>query len=467
MFANFVRTRRLLRGGRMREVSEIAWARDGLSNDIHMTIRRMINLLIADLCAQGERGAIGRSTATTAGLQIAITMISFGSSLLYARVMGPHDFGLYAYVTAWTALLTVPVSLGMQSYLVREGAVRSGIQRKLRRWADARVLIAGTLAGCLLIAASFVPAAGQARMLFLIASPIPLLAALGQVRQGLLCSLKLVATSQWPLMFGPLLMALTMLGLWQWQTSLDPWEVTLAALAAVALILVIGHVQLNRVTTSDPAAPLPPLHLRAALPFMVMGVLFLVHDRADIVLLGMLRGPHDTGVYAIVARGSATVAFLAATVDMVVAPRFAAMHRNGDLAAMQKLLTSAARRVFLLSLPLAIFFLIAAHPLLRFLYGAPYGDGATALRILTIGYLSILFTGSTTSLANMTGHERLTLYSVITSVVANILLNLVLIPIYGMNGSAVATALSFFLYNGMQWAWVRTRLGLRPGVIGF
>lgn len=398
---------------------------------------------------------------------MAATIASFGTSLLYARVMGPHDFGLYAYVTAWTALLTIPVALGLQSYLVREGSGRPGSQLALRRWADSRVLVAGLLTGCLLLAAAAFPAIGKARLLFVIASPLPLLAALAQVRQGLLCSMKLVATSQWPLAFGPLIMLLTMFGLWLWRGGLTAWEAMAAAVAAAAVILVIGQVQLARATRSRPAITRPPVHLRAALPFMVLGVLFLAHDRADIVLLGILRGPHDTGIYAIVARGGATVAFLAAVVDMIVAPRFAAMHRNDDRAAMQRLLTAAARRVFVISLPLAVLFLAAPRSLLEFLYGHPYGDGATALRILTIGYLSVLFTGSTASLANMTGHEHLTLYSVIASVVVNIILNLVLIPAYGINGSAAATAISLFLYNAIQWTWIRTRMGLRPGVLGF
>jgi len=431
-----------------------------------MSLRTMFNSLTADLFSRGERGAMVRSTLITAAFQVTAAAISFGSSLLYARVMGPHDYGLYAYVIAWATLLTIPVALGMQSYLVREGARHPGSQVQLRRWADSRVLVAGILTGCLLIAASFVPATGKAGPLFLIASPIPLLGALSQVRQGLLCSVKLVATSQWPLMLGPLLMALTMLSIWLWKDHLEPWEVMTAALGASLLILITGQAQLSRATKGQFSHRPTTLRLRAALPFMAMGVLFLVHDQADIIMLGTLHGAHETGIYAIVARGSAKVVMLAAAVDLIVAPRFAAMHRSGDIAGMQKLLTSAARRVFLLTLPLVLLFLVAARPLLTFLYGQSYASGAMALRILTVGYLSVLLAGSTSPITNMSGHERLTLYSAAASVAANILLNLALIPKFGMNGSATATAISLFLYNSLQWNWLRTRLKLRPGVFG-
>jgi O-antigen/teichoic acid export membrane protein len=46
-------------------------------------------------------------------------------------------------------------------------------------------------------------------------------------------------------------------------------------------------------------------------------------------------------------------------------------------------------------------------------------------------------------------------------------LNLVLIPVLGMNGSAIATAVSLVLFSGLQWYWVRSRIGLRPSALGF
>ncbi len=85
---------------------------------------------------------------------------------------------------------------------------------------------------------------------------------------------------------------------------------------------------------------------------------------------------------------------------------------------------------------------------------------------VVLGFLSIVIAGSTAVVANMTGHERLTLYSVGVSVTVNIVLNLVLIPVLGMNGSAIATAVSLVLFNGLQWYWVRSRVGLRPSAFG-
>ena len=423
-------------------------------------------LVFADILSRGERGVMTRSAGITAALLLATTAISFGSSLLYARVLGPHGFGLYAYVTAWTTLLTIPATMGLPSYLMREGAGRPGALRELRRWADMRVLVCGGVILAILAAAYWLPMAGRARLLFLIAAPLPLLAALGQVRQGLLRALHFVATSQWPLAFGPLILVLTMFVLWLVRGTLHPWEVMTAAVAATFLVFIVNQVQLNRVTRQRSGGDRPRPSLRAALPFMVMGMLFLINDRADIILLGSLRGPHDVGIYAIVARGAAFVAFVVTTVDMVIAPRVATFYRTGERQALQRLLTASARRTLLLSLPLAILFLVAAVQLLHFFYGNAYIEGAMALRILTVGYLFMLVAGFTTVTVNMTGHERFTLYSAGVTVGLNILLNFLLIPDFGMNGSAIATSASLLVFNGLQWFWVRRLIGFRPTVLG-
>ncbi len=64
-----------------------------------MYLHRLLHTLRTDLYAGTERSAMTRSAAVTAGLQLVATIVTFGSSLLYARVLGPHGFGLYAYVT--------------------------------------------------------------------------------------------------------------------------------------------------------------------------------------------------------------------------------------------------------------------------------------------------------------------------------------------------------------------------------
>ena len=77
-----------------------------------------------------------------------------------------------------------------------------------------------------------------------------------------------------------------------------------------------------------------------------------------------------------------------------------------------------------------------------------------------LGQLVNAATGSVASLLNMTGHERDTMQSAFVGAVTNIVLNVTLTPLWGMNGAAAATAATLIIWNTMMWYKVRTRIGI-------
>ena len=432
-----------------------------------MRPRRLLHILRTDFRADTERGRMMRSAGVTAVLKIGGTFIAFGASLVYARALEPHGYGLYAYVIAWAAMLTIPAGLGLPAYLVREGAKASGSLRWLFKWAGKRMLVSGFFSGILLACAVLLPQAAGARWLFVIAAPLPLLNNLNSVQRSLLQARGWIARAQWPmLIFGPALMLMALTALWLWRGSLDPVELVAAMTCSALLPLGINHIQLRRATSRSGAGEPASVRVRAALPFMWLGMLYLLNNRTDLIMLGTLRGAHDAGIYAVAARAGELVTFFLLAANMVLAPRVARLYQEGDIALLQRLLSAATRRVFLFSAPLAVLFIVAAHPLLNYLYGAAYSDGAIALQILAGAQLVNVLAGSTGTVLNMTGHERLSMWGVGLSVVLNVVLNATLIPFYGIAGAAIATATSLVAWNILLWYWIRRHLHLRPSAFG-
>lgn len=433
-----------------------------------MRPRRLFNILRDDLRTDTERGQLVRSAGVTAGLKIGATLIAFGASLVYARTLEPHDYGLYVYVIAWASLLTIPAGLGFPAYLVREGAKAPASLRWLLAWADGRVLVSGLLSGALLACAVFLPQAAGARWLFVIAAPLPLLNNLGDVRAALLQALGWVARSQWPkFILGPALMLALLAGLWLWQGRLYPVELVAAMIVAALVPILVNQLQFRRAAPRASTENLPSARVRAALPFMWLGMLYMVNNRTDLIMLGSINGAHDAGIYAIAARAGELVTFFMMAANMTLGPRIARLYHEGERDLLQRLLTAAVRRVALLSAPVAILFIVAAHPLLYYLYGPAYAKGAMALQILAGAQLFNVVAGPTGNILNMTGHERFTAIGVGASVVLNVVLNGALIPFYGVNGAAIATASSLLFWNILLWYWLRRRLDLNPSAFGF
>jgi O-antigen/teichoic acid export membrane protein len=68
--------------------------------------------------------------------------------------------------------------------------------------------------------------------------------------------------------------------------------------------------------------------------------------------------------------------------------------------------------------------------------------------------------GSVAQLLNMTGHERDMARGVVIAAISNIVLNAVLIPPFGMQGAAIATATTLLIWNYLLYRDVKYRLGI-------
>ena len=70
--------------------------------------------------------------------------------------------------------------------------------------------------------------------------------------------------------------------------------------------------------------------------------------------------------------------------------------------------------------------------------------------------------GTTARLLAMTGHQKAVMVSTVGSGVAAVVLNLLLVPAYGVAGAAAATAAALVLANGSSLVFVHRNLGFWP-----
>ena len=93
------------------------------------------------------------------------------------------------------------------------------------------------------------------------------------------------------------------------------------------------------------------------------------------------------------------------------------------------------------------------------LFGHDYGSGATALTILSLGMLVLTGTGSNGIALLMAGRSSWSLAISATSLAVNLTLNLLLIPHLGIDGAAVAWAVTVLVNNGVTavlvWKFIR------------
>lgn len=419
----------------------------------------LLKALKNDFRTDTERGKLLRSSGLTAGMKIGATLIALLASLLYARALGPNGFGAYAYVAAWVTILTIPAGLGLPQYLIREVARCPQSIFWLLRWTDDRLFVAGLITALLMTGAAFIPGGRDTRWLFIVAAPIPLLSNLSASRSALLQAQGRIASSQWPqALIAPLVMLCSLALLWLWQRELRPIEL-IGAMTGCALIpLIISSIQLKNSSHLEGLEPSSNVSIRNTMPFMLLAGLYILNNRVDLIMVGSISGAHDTGVYAIASRVAMLTPFVAEAANITLAPRVSQLYHTGQTILLRRMLRAATWRYTLITAALAVLLIVAAHPLIGYLYGTEYHASATPLQILVIGYFIRVALGSAGTVLTMTGREKAVAYNMLFAVVINIVMNGLLISRYGSIGASIATAFSLVLSQVLLWRQAHRQL---------
>ncbi|MGB3633069.1 MAG: polysaccharide biosynthesis C-terminal domain-containing protein, partial [Rubrobacteraceae bacterium] len=137
----------------------------------------------------------------------------------------------------------------------------------------------------------------------------------------------------------------------------------------------------------------------------------------------------------------------------------------GDMRRMQRMITKSVRLVLVSSLLIA-FTLITFRDFFLGLFGSEFTQGGAVLTILSIGLVVNAATGSVGTLLIMTNHERDVVLGLAIGALTNIILCFALIPGWGAEGAAIATAVSTGLWNILLAVFVYRRLGIHATALG-
>lgn len=201
--------------------------------------------------------------------------------------------------------------------------------------------------------------------------------------------------------------------------------------------------------------------MRTALPLMVVSSMSLVIMWSDVIIIGVFKTPEDVGTYTPAARTALLISLGLVAIANVVQPRLAVLFNSGDFVGLEQVARNTSLLGTMVGLP-ALLVIEVAAPWLMSLFGPEFEVGATALRILALGQFVNVSVGSTGVLLTMSGRERYYQRTMTLGALANIVLNVTLIPILGINGAAIATALSTGGVNLANLTWVRKTMDIQP-----
>jgi len=216
--------------------------------------------------------------------------------------------------------------------------------------------------------------------------------------------------------------------------------------------------------------------LKVSLPLMLAQAVHFIMSWTDKLMLGILDSPDvisgistnsaQIGVYHTAFKLSmfATIGLMA--IKSIASPKFAELFKKEDFASLKKVTQQSTKLIFWTTLPLVIIFISFSEYIMG-LFGEEFTVGVFAFIILSIGRVIVSFSGAAGNLLQMCGRQVIFMNVAVIGSVINIILNFTLIPIYGINGSAIATMVSLVSFNLLLVYFVKKEFGFYTFYIPF
>ncbi len=182
-------------------------------------------------------------------------------------------------------------------------------------------------------------------------------------------------------------------------------------------------------------------------PLMITGFLGAALVWTDTIFIGIFKSEVDVGIYnAAFIIASALMIFWLSFGDIFY-PIISELYAKRAKASIRKIFEVASRWIFILVLPIFIFVLAFPTRTLSITFGQNYLEASVPLVILIMGYFfATLFGLSEQGLRTFKKTKFLGI-STTFALVGNIILNIILIPLYGIVGAAIATTLSLIILS--------------------
>lgn len=421
-------------------------------------------------------------------IQVFSMGLNFLIGIVLARLIGAEGYGIFTYAFTLLSVTCTIATFGMDDLLVREVSMFQSRHRlkaikAIMKWTVQRALFFSALISVIfLLMANFsdIVTDGKRPVYNIISLGIPVFS-LVMILQAVQRGLHRVIPGQLPeKVIRPVTFIFLVSLLYLYDKTLLPEHpflvimLNILAYAAALFVLIVQILKMNKSSgTASKTQDLAGIDsttnhktawLKSSFYFFIATLVASINVRADILMLGWMKADADVGIYNAAARFSDLAAFALLILTPIIAPSLSRLFALNEKEKLQQLVSKAAKANFIFALMVTVFLIIWGNFPLK-IFGDEFTAGYYAMLLLCGGQLITTFAGPAGNILLMTGFEKLAFYSGLAGTIINITLNLVLIPRYGINGAAAATAVSLFAWNGLQTFFVFRKLKINPTVV--
>jgi len=187
--------------------------------------------------------------------------------------------------------------------------------------------------------------------------------------------------------------------------------------------------------------------LKTSIPLALAVIFNFLYDKIDVLIIASLKNYTEVGYYnvgyGIYKASNITFTFL------LTAGLTRVSYLSKRPAAVKLFFWKYLKILFWISLIINILLLTGAEPIIELLYTSKFQASIPVLQILSFSVFALAANNLTGTILNGTKNYRANMYITLSGLIINIIMNLFLIPAYGIIGAVFATLITeYFIFFG-------------------
>jgi O-antigen/teichoic acid export membrane protein len=396
-----------------------------------------------------HRTFIGNSLLTVVR-QVSGIAIGFAIAVITARYLGTEGQGIYSLAILLPTMLMLFLNCGIEVstvYYIGRNEEKLGTIYKTNVMSAIALSLISFLIGSVIIlfASEFFFGATSKGLLFLCLSVIPVLFLnifLQSIFQGKQDFKRLTSV-----LFISQLLTLILMSLLVIVFHFGIWGALISFLSGHTTTLFINWYLLkSKYGLNLVGSRFSLSYVKKSLLFGIKNhlsnVATFLNYRADLIMIALFVNSAAVGVYAISVSIAEQLWFLSRAVSVVLFPKISSLRSEEER---NKLTSMVGRCVLALSIVGGIAFYFISGWFITLMFGADYAVGALSLQLLLPGIIVGSLERIISNDISGRGKPEIVMYVSFVTVTCNLLLNLLLVPRFGMIGASIATSTTYTL----------------------
>ncbi len=372
-----------------------------------------------------------------------------------ARILGAAGWGTFSYAVSLAAFLTIFVDLGIGPILTRETAKTSDPRLRSKIISTAFLIKVVLMAVAVFIIVFIAPLVTKIEAAKAILPIVALILLFDTLREFGSSIARALERMEWEagifLLTNVAIVAAGFVAL-----TVAPSVVAFAyayavgtgiGVAATAYVL---REYLHKLFVDFQWKLVRPI-LTASWPIAISGTLGGIMINTDLLFIGFFRSAEEIGYYSVAERIIMLLYLVPSILASSIFPAFSRLAASGNNQKMRDGLERVISVVLAIAIPTALVGIVLASGVIEMLFGASYLPATNSFQILL---LAIVFTFPAAILSNTlfayNRQKALVVFALIGGV-GNVVFNLLLIPRFGIIGSAIATIIAQGMANVYLW----------------